>query len=153
MKKRLRLCLILLIIPRSLYASPLYPIHFAGANGQVKASYKVELALSEQAQIKGLMFRKSLAADSGMLFHYPENQPVAMWMRNTLIPLDMIFVNRKLRVFHIHANAVPEDETLIRSPAPAAFVIELNGGEAARIGLKKGDKLILSKEASHALFP
>ena len=82
----------------------------------------------------------------GMVFDFKQDQPVAMWMRNTRIPLDMLFIDRDGRVVNIHARAVPFDETSIHSDGPVRGVLELNGGTAARLGLKAGDVV------RHAIF-
>jgi hypothetical protein len=92
------------------------------------------------------MHRESMPADHGMVFDFKQDQPVAMWMRNTRIPLDMLFIDRDGRVVNIHARAVPFDETSIHSDGPVRGVLELNGGTAARLGLKAGDVV------RHAIF-
>jgi hypothetical protein len=81
-----------------------------------------------------------------MLFDFKRDSPVAMWMRNTLIPLDMLFVDREGIVRHIHERAVPMSEAIISSEENVRAVLELNGGTVARLGLKKGDRLV------HAMF-
>ncbi|MGD9649248.1 MAG: DUF192 domain-containing protein [Dongiaceae bacterium] len=107
--------------------------------------FQVELALTPQAQAQGLMFRKQVEAGKGMLFVFPQNQPLYFWMKNTLIPLDMVFIDDKWMVRHIHPNAKPKDETLIPSLAPAKFVLEIAGGESERLGIKKGDRVLLDR--------
>jgi len=92
------------------------------------------------------MHRRQMAADAGMLFDFKRDSPVAMWMRNTLIPLDMLFVDREGIVRHIHERAVPMSEAIISSEENVRAVLELNGGTVARLGLKKGDRLV------HAMF-
>ena len=88
------------------------------------------------------MFRHSLAADAGMIFDYGVPSMGAMWMKNTLIPLDMLFVDQQGRVINIHERAVPGSLEPIAAAAPARAVIELNGGTAARLGIKPGDRVI-----------
>ncbi len=85
------------------------------------------------------MFRKSMPSENGMLFDFGEARAVAMWMRNTLIPLDMLFIGSDGRITHIHENAVPHSEAIISSRGPVKFVLELNGGAAKRSGIKPGD--------------
>jgi uncharacterized membrane protein (UPF0127 family) len=85
------------------------------------------------------MFRKYLPKERGMLFDFPVEQPVMMWMKNTYIPLDMVFMDHNGRIVGIARNAEPLSETIIPSGAPAAGVLEINGGEAAELGLKTGD--------------
>jgi hypothetical protein len=100
---------------------------------------QVEVMHSEQERERGLMFRKYLPRDRGMLFDFPVEQPVMMWMKNTYIPLDMVFMDHNGRIVGIARNAEPLSETIIPSGAPAAGVLEINGGEAAELGLKTGD--------------
>ncbi len=105
------------------------------------ASFRVELARTPAEQARGLMHRESMAAMAGMLFVYPDEREVSFWMRNTLIPLDMIFVDAEGVVVGVHAEAVPLDETPIPSGEPTLAVLEVNGGMAARLGIDVGDEL------------
>jgi uncharacterized membrane protein (UPF0127 family) len=100
---------------------------------------QVEVMHSEQERERGLMFRKYLPKDRGMLFDFPVEEPIMMWMKNTYISLDMVFMDHNGRVVGIARNAEPLSETIIPSGAPAAGVLEINGGEAAALGIKKGD--------------
>lgn len=103
--------------------------------------FTVELALTPQQQAQGLMFRESLAPDAGMLFLYNTPQPAAFWMKNTLIPLDMLFVAADGRVVNIHDRAVPHSEDAIRSDGPVLGILEINGGMANRLGIRPGDRV------------
>ncbi|TFL17077.1 DUF192 domain-containing protein [Jannaschia formosa] len=103
--------------------------------------FRVELALTPQEQARGLMHREEMARMAGMLFVYDRQQPLSFWMRNTLIPLDMIFLDETGTVINIHPDAVPLDETPIRSEAPGLAVLEINGGMAETLGLGPGDEL------------
>src|SRR6201993_2613678 len=103
--------------------------------------FKVELAETPQQMTQGLMFRTSLAPDAGMLFDYKRPTAATMWMRNTLIPLDMLFVDAQGRIINIHERAVPKSDDVIAAAAPVRYVIELNGGTAARLGIAPGDKV------------
>ena len=87
------------------------------------------------------MYRRFMPADRGMLFEFEREAPVAFWMKNTYIPLDMIFIARDGSVTRIAANAEPLSEAIIPSGGPCVAVLELNGGVAARIGLRVGDKV------------
>ncbi|AXC49844.1 DUF192 domain-containing protein [Paracoccus suum] len=104
----------------------------------------VEVVDTPDSRARGLMFRESLAPEHGMLFIYEAPSEVAFWMRNTLIPLDMLFIDPAGRVAHVAANAVPHDETPVPGahpgdPAPERLmVLEIGGGEAARLGLGEG---------------
>jgi uncharacterized membrane protein (UPF0127 family) len=88
------------------------------------------------------MFRRQMAPDAGMLFDFKRDAPVSMWMRNTYIPLDMLFADAAGIVRKIHQRAVPLSEAIISSDAAVRAVLELNGGSAARLGLKEGDRLV-----------
>ncbi len=87
------------------------------------------------------MFRPKMAEDAGMLFDYKQPTMATMWMRNTLIPLDMLFVDAQGRIVNIHQRAVPQSDDVIAAAAPVRAVIELNGGTAARLGIAPGDKV------------
>src|SRR5215472_2370620 len=101
----------------------------------------VEVAATPEQMEQGLMFRRQLAEDAGMLFDYKQPTMATMWMRNTLIPLDMLFVDAQGRIVNIHERAVPESDDVIAAAAPVRYVIELNGGTAARLGIVTGDKV------------
>ncbi len=109
------------------------------ANGPV--SFKVELATTQSQRARGLMFRQELADDAGMLFDFGEEREVAFWMRNTFIPLDMIFIAADGTIKSIHPNARPQDDTAIPSGVPVRFVLEIPGGRAAAAGIKVGDRM------------
>lgn len=103
--------------------------------------FEVEIAKDEAARAHGLMNRRYMAPDHGMLFEFDRDAPQAFWMKDTFIPLDMIFISRAGVVTNIVANAEPLSERVIPSGPPCAAVLELNGGTAAAIGLKVGDKI------------
>jgi uncharacterized membrane protein (UPF0127 family) len=107
-----------------------------------KLTFTIEVATTPEQQMRGLMFRETMAANAGMLFLYPEERIITMWMKNTILPLDMIFADRQGRVVSVHANAVPFSEDVISSRVPAMAVLEINAGQAARLGIKEGDRLI-----------
>ena len=99
----------------------------------------IELAMTPLQQEQGLMYRGSLAPDAGMLFVFPGPQVAVFWMKNTLIPLDMLFIAADGHVADIHERAVPMSEANIVSKVPVKAVLELNGGTVARLGIKDGD--------------
>lgn len=101
-------------------------------------TFAVEVAKSEPEQQKGLMFRTQMGADEGMIFLRDPPDLAAFWMRNTVIPLDIIFIGKDRRILNI-AHGVPYDETPLPSAGIAAAVLELNGGRAAALGIKPGD--------------
>ena len=102
----------------------------------------VEMATTPDQLRQGLMYRRSLAADAGMLFDFGSDQPVSMWMKNTLIPLDMVFIAGDGRVVGITERAVPQSLAIISSPGPVRAVLEINGGAAARLGIHAGDHIL-----------
>ncbi len=104
-------------------------------------AYTVEIAATQQQQATGMMFRKAMPAGTGMLFPMNPPRPASFYMRNTYLPLDIIFIGTDRRVQTIGANATPLSESLVSSTGPVIAVLELRGGEAARIGLKPGDKV------------
>ena len=103
-------------------------------------SFDIEVMTTNGERAKGLMFRRSLPAKSGMLFVYDRPQAATMWMKNTYIPLDMVFIAEGGEVHRIEANTEPFSTALISSEGDIIAVLELNAGEAARIGLKRGDR-------------
>ncbi len=115
------------------------------ASGPVR--FSVEIADDNASRAKGLMFRTSLASDHGMLFDFHTPQQVGFWMKNCLIPIDMLFINADGHIVNIHANAKPGDETSIPSAGPIRGVLELMGGTAAARGIQPGDVV------RHPIFP
>jgi uncharacterized membrane protein (UPF0127 family) len=105
-------------------------------------NYTVEVATTDQERALGLMFRRSLPEHSGMLFLYDRPQPAAMWMKNTYIPLDMIFIAAGGTVHRIESHTEPFSLRSINSGGDVVGVLELNAGQADKIGLKPGDKVI-----------
>jgi uncharacterized protein len=117
----------------------LEPLQIVTATGA--HDFQVEIAKDEASRARGLMDRRFMPADHGMLFEFEREAPEAFWMKDTYIPLDMIFISRSGVVTHIVANAEPLSERSIPSGPPCMAVLELNGGAAARIGLKVGDRV------------
>jgi uncharacterized membrane protein (UPF0127 family) len=104
--------------------------------------FMVELAETPEQMEQGLMFRRSLAPDAGMLFDFKQPTVATMWMHNTLIPLDMLFVDQQGLIANIAQRAVPESDQTIAAVKPVRAVIELNGGTAERLGIKPGDRVL-----------
>jgi hypothetical protein len=125
-------------------ADNLTPLTIVTANGTHR--FNVEVADTPERRTVGLMHRPSLAPNAGMLFDFKVDAPVSMWMRNTRIPLDMLFIARDGRIVNIAERAVPFSETSIPSRGPVRAVLELNGGTSARLGIKPGDRV------SHPMF-
>ena len=107
-------------------------------SGASVAQFTVELADTPPERAQGLMFREAMAKSAGMLFVYERPQAASFWMKNTLIPLDMIFADPTGLVTHVHANAVPGDETPIPGGENVLAVLEINAGLAARLGIVPG---------------
>jgi uncharacterized membrane protein (UPF0127 family) len=114
------------------------------AEGGKRHAFAVELAATSEQLSQGLMFRRDLPAGTGMLFDFGSPRQVSMWMKNTLIPLDMLFMDRSGRVVYVEQYAVP-GSLEPRGPAePVLGVLELPAGTARRLGLKPGDRVIHS---------
>jgi uncharacterized membrane protein (UPF0127 family) len=114
---------------------------FLNSKGQELCRIKAELAVTDEEQSRGLMFRKDLSPDSGMLFVYQDDDMHSFWMKSTYIPLDMIFVNSRNEVKHIHYGAKPLDETSISSRYPAQYILEINAGRAKKCNIRPGTKM------------
>jgi len=124
------------IAVRTLPVSPL-AIHTEAGERR----FQVEVADETTERAIGLMCRLGLQPGTGMLFDFGMPQPASFWMRNTLIPLDMLFIGKGGVIESVHAEARPLDETPIRSRGPVRFVLELAGGSAARLGIRPGDRV------------
>ncbi|QIB35920.1 DUF192 domain-containing protein [Ancylobacter pratisalsi] len=109
-------------------------------------TFRVEMAETAAERAKGLMYRTELAPDVGMLFDFGVEQPVYMWMKNTYIPLDMVFIRSDGRVASIAADTVPLSTQTISSEVPVSAVLELKAGTAKARGIAVGDRV------SHRLF-
>lgn len=104
-------------------------------------SFTVEIADTDAKRSAGLMYRTDFPADRAMIFVFETVRPVVMWMANTPLPLDMLFVRRDGTVARIAEHTTPYSESMISSGEPVAFVIEINAGQAAESGIKAGDKV------------
>lgn len=109
-------------------------------------AFDVELAVSARQQSQGLMFRRDMRSDAGMLFDYRVPTRIMMWMKNTFIPLDMIFIGEDGKIINIAQRTIPHSEATIVSKARARAVLEVNGGTVSRLGIKVGDRV------RHAIF-
>lgn len=126
-------------------ALPVDHLRIVSQDGK-KHNFEVEIAATEPDREVGLMFREHMAPDHGMLFEMDAPAIVNFWMKNTLIPLDMLFIAPDGTIKSIHANAIPQDLTPISSVVPVNGIIELNGGQAKALGIAVGDKV------QHAFF-
>ncbi len=110
-------------------------------------TFAVEIADDDEERARGLMYREKLAKNQGMLFVFPKEEPRAFWMKNTLIPLDMIFLDGQQTIVSIQKQAKPCGKQpvcpLYESRKPAKYVLEINGGVATKLKLKEGEKITL----------
>lgn len=104
--------------------------------------FDVELALNGRQHAQGLMYRRNLGERAGMLFVYAREEPVSMWMQNTYIPLDMLFIARDGYVVRVVERAVPQSLETISSGQPVLGVLEIKGGTAERLGIQPGDRVL-----------
>jgi len=111
--------------------------------------FSVELAVTDQERERGLMFRKQLPEGQGMLFDFKREQEVSMWMENTYIPLDMIFIRRDGRILRIAENTEPLSRAIISSGGPVLAVLEVIGGTAKKLGIAPGDRVGAPMFARH----
>ena len=144
---RFFLKLVVLLVALATAADAQEPVAFDTAELTIETAdgarrFDVELAVSAQQKSRGLMFRRELAPDAGMLFLYDRPTVVTMWMRNTWIPLDMLFIAADGRIAHIAARAVPRSDETISSRTRIRAVLELNGGTARRLGIAVGDRVV-----------
>ncbi|ARQ10008.1 hypothetical protein NXC12_CH01978 [Rhizobium etli] len=104
--------------------------------------FTVEVAATGDQRARGLMFRKSMADDAGMIFDFGQTRRVAMWMENTILPLDMLFADDSGTIRHIKENATPYSRDIIDSMNPVKYVVELNAGIVSKFGIKPGDRIV-----------
>lgn len=121
------------------HAAVVEPLTIDTRSGPV--AFKVEMALTPEERSKGLMYRTELAPDAGMLFDFRSDQPVYMWMKNTYIPLDMVFIRSDGRIARIAADTTPLSTETISSGGPVRAVLELPGGTAKARGIAVGDRV------------
>jgi uncharacterized membrane protein (UPF0127 family) len=111
------------------------------AEGGRAIPFRVELARTQAEQQQGLMYRPHMDADAGMLFIFNEPAPLTFWMKNTLIPLDMVFIDADRKIVGVVENAEPQTETARRVPGISQYVLEINGGLAAKLGVRAGSSV------------
>ena len=115
------------------------PLTIRSSTGEHR--FIVEMARTPEEQAQGLMHRQSLAPDRGMLFPYDPPRPASFWMKNTLIPLDLVFIRADGTISSIEAETVPLSLEPIVSQEPIAAVLEIAGGRAAELGIREGDQV------------
>ena len=118
---------------------PIAPVTITA--GDKKLVFRSEVARTAAEQAKGLMFRTALGDDEAMIFLRNPPDRAAFWMRNTVIPLDILFIGLDHKIMNIAENAVPYDETPLPAAGPTLAVFEINGGLAAKLGIKPGDRV------------
>lgn len=121
-------------------------VRFDNPDGSKTPWFSVELALTEGQRAQGLMYRKELPLDRGMLFVFTEDAIRGFWMKNTYIPLDIIYINSEKIVVSVTEKARPFSETSRKSEGPAMFVLELNGGASKEYKIQKGSRIIFSDQ-------
>lgn len=131
------------VAPEPLSAFPQSLLAIRTAAGKV-INFKIWTADTPRREQQGLMFIRELDPHAGMLFVFPQNRRVSMWMKNTYIPLDLLFMNAHGRIDYIAANATPLSLNIIGPPGPEFSVLELNGGAAQRFGIAVGDLVLHS---------
>jgi uncharacterized membrane protein (UPF0127 family) len=115
--------------------------------------FTVELAETPRQRARGLMFRRELGPGRGMLFLYPRAERVSMWMRNTFVPLDMLFIGGDGRIVRIAENTAPQSTDLISSGIPVKAVLELAAGTAARLDIREGDRVLYPAFTERPMAP
>ena len=136
----LLLACLMLAAPAQAREPQLEPLAITTAGGRT-IEYQVEVARTQAHMQRGLMFRDEMAADRGMLFIYEPVRPAAMWMKNTILPLDMLFIDAAGRIINIVENTEPYSLRTIPSGGPVRGVLELNAGQAAEHGMAAGDRV------------
>lgn len=115
-------------------------------SGDTRHVFEVEVMRTPEQRARGLMYRRYMPADRGMLFDFARTEPVAMWMQNTYIPLDMLFIRKDGTVARIAERTEPLSTRTIPSGEPVLSVLEINGGVSEKLGIKPGDRV------EHPLF-
>ena len=129
----------LVVIARAPFAATTGTLEIASKSGV--HAFEVELAITPEEKEHGLMFRRELPQGHGMLFDFGFDQPVAFWMKNTFIPLDMLFIRADGRILRIAENTEPLSERNIPSGGPVRAVLEVIGGTAKKLGIAAGDRV------------
>jgi uncharacterized membrane protein (UPF0127 family) len=129
------------------------PSSVAIDTGGRKVLFRVEVAVTPEEHARGLMYRSQLADDAGMVFVFEEPSIQRFWMKNTLIPLDMIFIGADRKIVGVVENAAPETETERMVGAPSQYVLEIGGGLSARLGIRRGEPVDLQNIPSPSPSP
>ncbi len=121
-------------------------VSFTNSKGEFLKRIDVEIADDNSKRELGLMFRDKMEEDQGMLFLFDREDMQSFWMKNTILPLDIIYVNSKMEIVKIYRNAEPYSETSLPSGKPSQYVVEVNGGYCDKFGIKEGDKIVWRRE-------
>ena len=132
------------ILPAAAHAQAFEPLTIVTKAGP--QTFEVEVARNDADRAQGLMYRRTMAPDRGMLFDFAQVEPVSMWMKNTYLSLDMVFIKPDGTVTRVAENTEPLSTRIISSGGPILAVLELNAGTAKRLGIKAGDHV------EHSLF-
>ena len=114
-------------------------LSFLSSKGDTLANIDIELADTENKRMQGLMYRKTMEEKQGMLFVFSIEEPQSFWMKNTILPLDILFVNIERKIVKVHKNAVPFSLDPCPSILPALYVVEVNAGFTDKFNIKEGD--------------
>jgi uncharacterized membrane protein (UPF0127 family) len=139
-RRVLSLAAFLLWFAAAAQAQTFEPLTIVSASG-ARHPFQVEVMRAEAERAQGLMFRRSLAADRGMLFDFERVEPVSMWMKNTYISLDMVFIRPDGTIARVAANTEPLSTQTVSSGEPVLGVLEVPAGTASRLGVKAGDRV------------
>ncbi len=115
-------------------------------NKQQLKKIDIELAENDEERMQGLMYRRSMDDTKGMLFIFEQEENQSFWMKNTVIPLDIMYVNSKMEIVKIFKNTIPFSEKSLPSEKPAIYVVEVNGGYCDKYGIKEGDIIRFEKK-------
>ncbi len=138
--RRMFLAFVVLLVPIFFVQAQdgaLEPLDIVSATGTHR--FSVEVMRTDEQRARGLMHRRFMPEDRGMLFDFKREEPVAMWMKNTYLSLDMLFVDRGGKIVSVAENAEPLSERIVPSGAPVLAVLEVNAGTVRRLGIKAGD--------------
>jgi uncharacterized membrane protein (UPF0127 family) len=132
--------IVLFVLPAAAQSAPLHE-ELVVVTAAGEHHFQVEIADEPRERARGLMFRREMAADEGMLFDFEEEQPASFWMRNTYIPLDMLFIRADGIIESIGERTTPLSEKSVTSRGPVRYVLEINGGLSDQLGIEAGDSV------------
>lgn len=119
---------------------------FTDSNGDTISKIDIEIADDNLQRELGLMMRRGMAENQGMLFIFPVEMIQSFWMKNTIMPLDIIFVNSQMEIVKIHKNTTPYSEQTYPSGKPSIYVVEVIAGYTDKLGIKEGDKIVYRRD-------